>query len=257
MNKKSIIAALLLAIASFAFIKKENKKLDIVFIGDSITYGAGVSSREDSAPPAVASRYLQKTLPAEIAFSNQGRSGFTTVDYLPATKKTFSQVVDATRALHKEQDHALLFSIMLGTNDSAEEGPNGSPVSPEQYQANLQVITDSLLALFPESRIVLQYPIWYSTNTYNGARYLAGGLQRLQDYFPHIQALVKYYAAAKPGHVFAGSRDAFDYFKKHPGLYQSEKGRQGIFYLHPNGKGAAVLGEYWARSIKKALHNAR
>lgn len=254
MCKRLLLSLLLLVCTCFSFSKDKSRQLDIVFIGDSITYGAGLPAREESAPPAVAARYLQKIHAAGVAFSNQGRSGFTTVDYLPATKKAFSPVVEATIALHKNPASTLLFSIMLGTNDSAEEGPNGSPVSPEAYQANLQTITDSLLARFPDSKIVFQCPIWYSTNTYNRSRYLAAGLQRLQQYFPHIKALVKQYASTHPKHVFLGDTKAFGYFEKHAAkLFQAEKGQMGTFYLHPNQKGAAVLGEYWANAIRKLL----
>lgn len=254
MYTKTMLTWLLLAVVSFSFSKDKNRQLDIVFIGDSITYGAGVPNREYNAPPAAACRYLEKDKALTVQFSNQGRSGFTTVDYLPATHKAFQQVTAAARALHKDAGNTLLFSIMLGTNDSAEEGPNGAPVSPDNYRLNLRTIIDSLLAAFPGSKIILQCPTWYSTNTYNGARYLAAGLQRLQLYFPQIQALVKQYAAVKPGHVFLGDTKAFDYFKQHySNALQAENGRVGTFYLHPNESGAAVLGEYWARAIASVL----
>lgn len=252
MYRKIVPAAI--AWLLFAFAPASKKKVAIVFVGDSITYGAGIAGREDKAPPAVATSWLNANSDATVVCNNQGRSGFTTVDYLPATHKAFYQVTAAADALQQQPADELLFSVMLGTNDSAEQGPNGSPVAPAAYHANLRTITDSLLAHFPRCKIVLQCPTWYSTNTYNGARYLAAGLARLQTYVPEIKALVKEYKASRPGHVFLGDEAAYTAFEKNATTYlQPENGRQGVFYLHPNEKGAAVLGEYWAKAIRKVL----
>lgn len=90
-----------------------------------------------------------------------------------------------------DKEATLVFSLMLGTNDSAIKGPNGSPVQPAQYKTNVKVIADELLALYPDSRIVLHRPIWYSPNTYNGAMYLKEGLNRLERYFAEINQLVE------------------------------------------------------------------
>ena len=127
---------------------------------------------------------------------------------------------------------------MLGTNDSAITGPNGAPASPAKYYENMKTIVDKLLALYPKCKIVLHRPVWYSPNTYNGAKYLEEGLNRLQSYYPELQALVLDYSKRFPGQVFMGDTDGFDYFKAH---YKSElfpeKGNAGTFYLHPNRKG--------------------
>jgi len=104
-----------------------------------------------------------------VTFSNQGHSGFTTVDFLPATGRPFRQVKQAARDFTDK--HALLiFSIKLGTNDSAITGPNGAPVLPEDYEKNLKIITDSLLKEYPDSLVIYQRPVWYSPNTCNGAK---------------------------------------------------------------------------------------
>jgi hypothetical protein len=51
-----------------------------------------------------------------------------------------------------------------------------------------------------------------------------------------------------------GDTEAFDYFKAN---YLTdlipEEGNAGTFYLHPNEKGAAVLGEYWGKAIMKVV----
>ena len=126
--------------------------------------------------------------------------------------------------------------------------------SPEKYEENMKAIINQLLALYPSCKIVLHRPVWYSPNTYNGAMYLKEGLNRLQSYYPVLQSLVADYANRFPGQVFMGDTEGFDYFKTN---YQTdlfpEDGNAGTFYLHPNVKGAAVLGELWGKAIMKIL----
>lgn len=232
----------------------KNIDLDIVFIGNSITYGANLENPQQEAPPVIASEILRKKFGINsVQFSNQGRSGYTTVNYLPDSP-TFDEVIQATKLLYTNPEHTLIFSIKIGTNDSAISGPQGSPVSKEDYRKNMKTIIDELLKQFPSAKIVLQQPIWYSPNTYNGSKYLAEGLARLQSYFHELKSLVKSYSSTYKNQVYLGNQEAFDYFKIN---YQTdlvaEKGQQGTFYLHPNPKGAAKLAEFWAESIYKAL----
>ena len=228
--------------------------LDIVFIGNSITYGANLENPKQDAPPVIASEILRKKTGIEsVQFSNQGRSGFTTVNYLPDSP-TFAEVIQATKLLHTNSEHTLIFSIKLGTNDSAISGPQGAPVSKEDYRKNMKAIIDELLRQFPDAKVVLQQPIWYSTNTYNRSKYLAEGLARLQSYFPELEALVKSYSATNKNQVFMGDQKGFNYFRKNYLTdLVAEKGQQGTFYLHPNPKGAAQLASFWAEAIYKIL----
>ena len=230
------------------------QSLNIVFIGNSITYGARLANPATEAPPVAAVAYLRRQPGiGDISWSNQGKSGATTVDFLPSPLGLFTKVKKAAHGFSDGQA-LLIFSIKLGTNDSAIKGPNGSPVSPEAYRNNLKLIADSLLAEFPGCIVIFQHPIWYSPNTYNHSKYLQEGLSRLQTYFPQIDQLVAAYAAAYPARVFNGDKKGFKYFKKHYLTdLQPEQGQQGTFYLHPNKKGAAVLGELWGKSIYKIL----
>ena len=214
--------------------------------------GAQLNYPETEAPPVIAAEYLrhQKTI-GVVAISNQGHSGFTTVDFLPSTAKAFNEVEAAAYAFTDKQA-LLIFSVKLGTNDSAIQGPNGSPVSPPDYQQNLKTIADTLLKEFPGCIIIFQHPIWYSPNTYNGAKYLQEGLSRLESYIPQIDSLVAAYAITYPKQVFTGDKSAFDYFKEH---YLTdltpEDGHHGTFYLHPNKKGAVALGNFWGKAITR------
>lgn len=254
-KSKFLFALICITLILQQTINAKNKfKLDIVFIGNSITYGAGLENRVLEAPPAVACEVLRKDKAVEsVHFINQGRSGFTTVDYLPSGE-TLEEVIVKTRKLHQDSTRQLIFSLSLGTNDSAEEGPTGSPVQPTDYHRNLKAISDQLLNTFPGSRVIYQQPIWYSPNTYNSARYMAEGLNRLQQYFPELRMLVKEYIKTHPKQVYMGDTKAFDYFKTNflTDLLP-ENGRKGTFYLHPNAKGATALGRYWAEAIYKTL----
>jgi lysophospholipase L1-like esterase len=234
----------------------QRKNLNIIYIGDSITQGVQLAGPATEAPPATATAWLRKQKGVgKVEFSNQGVSGFTTVDFLPSTNTVFPRADKAASALNSK-NAALIFFIMLGTNDSAITGPNGSPVSAEKYYDNLKTIIDRLLQHFPDSKFVIQKPIWYSPNTYNGSMYLQEGLTRLQSYFPKIDQLVGEYRKTKSDHIFTSDTRAFDYFSAH---YSTdlipEQGHEGIFYLHPNSKGAVMLGQFWGEAIYKVIMN--
>ncbi|HVW12219.1 MAG TPA: GDSL-type esterase/lipase family protein [Mucilaginibacter sp.] len=237
---------LLICIVLYGFPALAQKQaIKVIYIGDSITAGAGLDNAAAQAPPAAASRYLQQQPGiSSVRYVNQGHSGFTTVDFLPGGT-TFAAVEKSAADLNAGPG-VLIFSIMLGTNDSAMKGTNGAPVTPAAYAENLKKITDRLLNDFPGSSVIINLPIWYSPNTYNGAQYLQEGLDRLQSYFKPVKALVNSYHHR----VFLGDTQAFGYFKAHYiTKLQPENGHQGTFYLHPNKAGAADLGVFWGKAI--------
>jgi len=240
-------------ISSLSLFAQNKKDVHIIYIGDSITQGVQLSDPATQSPPAIASGHIQSLHgTGRMDFSNQGHSGYTTVDFLPGGE-TFKQLELATSGLAGKPG-LLIFSIMLGTNDSAIKGPNGSPVSPDTYFTNLKTIIARLLKDYPKCKVIIHHPIWYSPNTYNGAQYLQQGLNRLQSYFPEITKLVNSYAGSHKGQVFLGDTRAFDYFKKtHLTTLIPENGHQGTFYLHPNATGAKELGIFWAKAIYKQI----
>lgn len=240
---------LLISICSLDFSVRPG--LNIVFIGDSITEGG----KEAGVPPVFAADFIKQKLGSKVNFSNQGVSGTTTVDFLPSTATYFNKVVKAADNFYADKQATLIFSIMLGTNDSAIDGPLGSPVSSDSYGQNLKTMIDELMKRYPGSKFIIHYPLWYSSNTYNRSKYLQEGLTRLQTYFRVIDALVKNYSKINPGHVFPGDKHAFGYFKEHHLTdMQQENGQQGIFYLHPNEKGSKELGHFWSEAILKIIN---
>lgn len=252
MKVLSIILFLGIAVLSYG---AKPRNLNVVFIGNSISAGALLKDARQECPPTKACEYLrgQEGI-GTVVCENQAVSGQTTADFLPAFDSRYPRVVAAADKLVADRSALLVFSMMLGTNDSAIKGPNGAPVKPKQYQTNLSVIIDHLLTRYPDCRIVLHRPIWYSENTYNGAMYLKEGLERLKSYYPELQILVEQYAKTHPGRVFLGDTEAFDYFShRGPELFHHEQGNAGIFFLHPNAEGAARLGEFWGKAIMKAV----
>jgi lysophospholipase L1-like esterase len=219
--------------------------LALVFIGNSITQGVGVSNATTEAAPIVTGRLIETYSGKNVAIRNCGHSGSTTLDWMPGTTY-YNEAIAAAEAIKRYG--SLWFSIMLGTNDSAENGPNGSPVSTDNYKANLKSIIDALLTKYEDAKVVINYPIWYSDNTHNGAVYKAEGLARLQSYHPIITTLVAEYQAAGKA-VYAGSTKAYSYFEGNTSLYSAENGNSGTFYLHPNTQGATKLAQFWAGSI--------
>lgn len=228
------------------------QQTNIVFIGNSITQGVILDSPREEAPPVQAIRWLEQQTPWKIEFRNCGVSGLTTVNFLPASNTFFAKVKAAADELSKEGG-TLLFSVMLGTNDSALHGTHKSRMRPEQYYTNMKAITDELLRLYPACRIVLNRPLWYSPTTHNAATYLQEGLDLLQSYFPELKRLVADYCSTFPGQVILGDTTAFDFFKENKSLFFEEEGNSGTFYLHPNKVGAQKLGELWGKAIKSAL----
>ena len=239
---------------SSTLVQAQNKtKLAIVFIGNSITQGKGGPNGQ--APPTHTVNFLKENKGVEdVSFVNVGKSGSTTLDWLPGSGRWYGLAKKAADSLFQQKDHQLIFSMKLGTNDSAIQGPNGAPVSKEGYRKNMETIISELLTKYPGSKVVVHHPIWYSENTYNSSKYLKEGLERLESYVPEIDNMISDYKKTYPDRVFKGDTKAFKYFKKnHLKYFKPEKGQAGTFYLHPNEEGTAVLGKYWGKAIAKAV----
>ncbi|MCC8088245.1 MAG: GDSL-type esterase/lipase family protein [Rikenellaceae bacterium] len=231
------------------------KDINLVFIGNSITQGVQLGGAE-YAPPAIAAGILEGYKGVgSVKFFNNGVSGKTTFDHIPGTG-LFTRTIEAADGFYSDKDAQLVFSIMIGTNDSAVTGPNGSPVEREVYIINLMSIMDSLLNRYPDAVVVLHHPVWYSPNTYNTSQYLQEGLDRLRSYIPAIDRLAREYRK-KNFSVYVGDSKAHGYFEKHyKELMIHENGQEGIFFLHPNRDGAAKLAEFWTGNIYKSLRKS-
>ena len=244
----SILAMVCLVLGASAQPRKA-RTCNLIFIGNSITEGALHANKKKTAPPVVAANLVGNMLSMDVHYRNCGRSGATTVDFLPEQKRDFVRVEKAIEEIKALSYAPILFSIMLGTNDSANFGPNGSPVSNEDYKKNLMTMIGRIRELCPNAIFVLQRPIWYSPNTHNAAQYLVAGQKRMVAY---TDVLIE--IANENDDVYLGDRDAFDYFgAKHRKYMFAEDGKAGTFYLHPNEAGARKLARYWAQAIVKVV----
>lgn len=255
--KKIILAVCFLAgLMNVASANAQSKKqtYNIVYIGNSITQGVLHEDRTKTAPPVFSAEMIEKALSSEVNFRNVGRAGATTFDWLPESKRYFPLVEKAVAELKAENaDAPFVFPIMLGTNDSASKGPTGCPVSNEDYKKNLLIMIAKIREMCPGAIFILQQPIWYSPNTYNGAVYLLDGLKRMMGYTPTLEEI-----AAENADIYMGDTESFEFFHKNYEKYLiAEPGYAGTFYLHPHEKGAKKLAKFWSEAIVEAIKAAR
>lgn len=223
--------------------------INLLFIGNSITAGATLGNASVEAPPIVCRALIEEATEVTTNVYNGGHSGITTFGYLPG-RVDFTRIVNSAKAFREQNGGNMYISIMLGTNDSACTGTEGAPVAPDVYAANIRKIINKLIEEVPACRILLNYPIWYSPSTYNGAKYLQEGLDRLRSYYPFLDAIVEEY-----DQVYAGNRGVWEYFENNLEPFTRESGRAGYFYLHPNMNGAQQLAGIWAKSLLELIGN--
>ena len=248
--KRLLLLAIMVCVAMGAGAQQRKAHTcNLIFIGNSITAGALHADKNKTAPPVFTADFVGKKLSTDVHFRNCGRSGATTVDFLPSQKRDFVRVERAIEEIKALSYEPIIFSIMLGTNDSANFGPNGSPVSNEDYKSNLMTMIGRIRELCPNAIFVLQRPIWYSPNTHNASQYLVAGQKRMVAY---TDVLIE--IANENDDIYLGDCDAFDYFgSKHRKYMFAEDGKAGVFYLHPNEAGAKKLAQFWADAIVDAV----
>ena len=253
---KRLLSLLLIALFALSYQTQAANKIkacNVIYIGYSIPAGAGHKESLKSAPPVISAQILEKKLGKDVNFRNCGRSGATTLDFVPSHNRDFKRVEKAIKEIQDISQEPIIFSIMLGTNDSASTRCYGAPASNAQYKKNLMDLISRLRKMAPGAIFVLQRPIWYSPNTYNGAMYLTAGLKRVTDY-----ANVLLEIAQQEKDVFVGDYEAFDFFKQHYRKYMfAENGNAGVFFLHPNEDGAKELAKFWSKGIISALKKNR
>lgn len=251
--------------------------LAIVFVGDSITYGAGNANPgtmlSPTAPYFCIARLADLSGQRNVYGANTGVGGSTTTDWAPGGTD-YNNAVQASNAgsaasgLHAAHPAAqMVFSIMLGTNDSAIAGSNNAPYSgaltPAQFQTKLTAIVTQILTVdWPSAQVILHDAPWYSPNAHTVTTYLQAGLSALFSYRAVVAAVVASFAVSHPGQVLAGDGQSFAYFAQNfaSELQADTTGPNGVFYLHPlgtagaNGRiGTQSLGELWATAIGGAL----
>ena len=84
--------------------------LNLVFLGDSITYDGLLSSRNTQSPPVVCVDELRRQLRGtSVIFANEGHCGHTTVDFLPSTATDYPLAVEHGRDMLAHNGGRLVF----------------------------------------------------------------------------------------------------------------------------------------------------
>ncbi len=240
----------------------QSQGIALVCIGDSITNGAGLANAGTVLSPTMPYfliAKLQRLLGLRtVAGSNVGVGGKTLTDWAPGGSYYPTATSAMTSLLSANAGFQPVFSIMLGTNDSASANTNNSPpgiTSPANFQSKLSAIVAQLLVDFPTAQVVVHMSPYFTPNTegsqsQNGGVFLEAGLSALYSYratFPQI-------VAGRP-RVHLGDGLSFAYFAANylNELQPDATGPNGTFYLHPNPTGAQSLGEMHAQAIANAL----
>jgi acyl-CoA thioesterase-1 len=129
----SIVAKKVLFISCLILLASTTPPKLILFYGDSLTAGYGLST-EEAFPSIIDKKLKEKGKPAKVI--NAGLSGETSAGGLSRLDWILRQPVD-------------VFVLELGAND----GLRGLPLS--ETQKNLQLIIDKVLAKYPKAKIVI------------------------------------------------------------------------------------------------------
>jgi lysophospholipase L1-like esterase len=136
MNWNSRILVISLLITTLAFSGCESNDKVILFLGDSLTAGDGISEEKTFA-------YLVGSRFDDYKSINQGRSGWTTEAYLRRWEEVENDF----------PSKADIVFIQLGANDLRVQGHQESTVS--TCIANMRNILSKIEAHFPDAEIVL------------------------------------------------------------------------------------------------------
>ncbi|MFD0998547.1 arylesterase [Ohtaekwangia kribbensis] len=128
-----MVGKLGLIISFLLLFQAGNSTKTILFYGDSLTAGLGLTT-EEAFPALVEKKFKQQGKPCKVI--NAGLSGETSAGGLSRLEWVLRQPVD-------------VFVLELGAND----GLRGLPI--EQTQKNLQAIIDKVKAKYPKVKIVI------------------------------------------------------------------------------------------------------
>jgi len=240
MNMRVIVSAVLLGCAA-SLSGAEPQSLNVVFIGDSITYGYLLTAPAEEAPPIRTAAVLQgMQCFTNVCFTNCGRNAFRTDQFLPERPGSAWPQVRLAGDSYTNKTGLLLFSIMLGANDSVV-------FTPAQYGSNLTSLVNALLGSYPNSQIVIHHPLWYS-------KVPSTRPDILFQYIPVIDALVGTFGQSLPGRVHLGDIKGWDIVEEdHEAICFKETRDSLPYYIHPNVTGATILGKCWAEAIYRAV----
>ena len=196
---------------------KESPVLRVACVGNSVTYGYGLSDREHTAYPVV----LQQLLGKGFDVRNFGHSGATLLRH---GHRPYTQLPEFRQAMDFKAD---LVVIHLGLNDT---DPRNWPNYGDEFIGDYRALIDSFRVANPQARIwiCLMTPIFH-----RHPRFQSG----TRDWHEAIQKTIRQIAATAD----VGLIDLHTPLYNHPELFPDA--------LHPNAEGAAIL----ARTVCSAI----
>ena len=219
MSKIRVISLFFLAFAALSVSAKgkESPVLRVACVGNSVTYGYGLSDREHTAYPVV----LQQLLGKGFDVRNFGHSGATLLRH---GHRPYTQLPEFRQAMDFKAD---LVVIHLGLNDT---DPRNWPNYGDEFIGDYRALIDSFRVANPKARIwiCLMTPIFH-----RHSRFQSG----TRDWHEAIQKTIRQIAATAD----VGLIDLHTPLYSHPELFPDA--------LHPNAEGAAIL----ARTVCSAI----
>jgi sialate O-acetylesterase len=196
---------------------KESSVLRVACVGNSVTYGYGLSDREHTAYPVV----LQQLLGKGFDVRNFGHSGATLLRH---GHRPYTQLPEFRQAMDFKAD---LVVIHLGLNDT---DPRNWPNYGDEFIGDYRALIDSFRVANPKAKIwiCLMTPIFH-----RHPRFQSG----TRDWHEAIQKTIRQIAATTD----VGLIDLHTPLYSHPELFPDA--------LHPNAEGAAIL----ARTVCSAI----
>ncbi len=221
----------------------EPYKLNIVFVGDSITYGYLLSDPQKEAPPVQTVAWLKEQAGVgRVQMKNCGRNGYRSDQFLPEAVDSAWPLVQAAGTAFQKDGGTLVFSMMLGANDSAL-----ATHTPEKFGQHLASLVALIITNFPSAQVVIHHPIFLS-------KVPSSHPERLKTYCPVIDEQVTSMSEPYSKRVFVGDTKAWNYFAEHhQTLYFEEIRDRKPYYVHPNKQGSVILGAYWGKAIYETV----
>jgi acyl-CoA thioesterase I len=210
--------ALLAIFFTIGLANAESEPIRIACVGDSITYGSGLTNRDSESYPA----WLGRWMGPGYDVRNFGRSG-----------ATLLQKGDIPYVKQPQHDEALAFKpdvviIMLGTNDSKHRGgglPTTNNVAENwQYKGNYVSDYKALISEFRRANSAAEFYVCCPTPCFPGR-------WGIDDNTIHLEILPLVHKVARRSHA------------KVIDLYTPFAGKPGFFpdTVHPNAAGAKMM----------------
>jgi peptidoglycan hydrolase-like protein with peptidoglycan-binding domain/lysophospholipase L1-like esterase len=208
-----------------------SSNFSILAIGDSITYGNGLSAGQD--PPskmdtALTSMYGTRS----VNVLNRGHSGSKTADWLSGAGSGYLNT--AISAAQSASPAATVAIIMLGANDAA----TSNHVSSTTYISNISSIISSLLSN-GFTKVIINYPTYIPAGANSNATDETA-TNLTNQYMAKLDTIVNGTT------IVAGDKVAYGYFQDYLTSLQADQ-------THPNANGALALGNMWATATAKAI----